>query len=193
MAATHTAIDLRDVDDRIRDALERADRRAAFVAMMAGYGDAIYRHCARLLCDSTLASDVHQAVFEQAYRDLPTLQDKQRVRGWLFRIATHRALDAAKTRRRFRRRFVPEEQGSALEPAHAPTPVEDAEAIRALEDCLARLDPELRATLLLRFKEEMSYEEMAGVLEEQPSTLRKRVARALPVLRRWLEGKGVTE
>jgi RNA polymerase sigma-70 factor (ECF subfamily) len=193
MAATRTAVDLRDVDDRIREALHRGDRRAAFVAMMSGYGEAIYRHCARLLRDPTLASDVQQAAFEQAYRDLPTLQDTQRIRGWLFRIATHRALDAAKRRRRFYRRFVAEEHGPAPEAAiTAPTSLENAEAARALEDCLSQLEDRLRATVLLRFKEEMSYEEMAEVLDEQATTLRKRVARALPVLKRCLEGKGVT-
>jgi RNA polymerase sigma-70 factor (ECF subfamily) len=193
MAATRTAVDLRGVDDQIRAALERADVRAAFVAMMTGHGEAVYRYCARLLSDPVLASDVLQAVFEQAYRDLPTLRDRQRIRGWLFRIATYRALDAAKTRRRFERRFVAEEHGVAPEPiVDPPTAVEDAEATRALEDCLSQLDEKLRATLLLRFKEEMSYEEMTQVLDEVSGTLRKRVARALPVLRRCLEGKGVS-
>jgi RNA polymerase sigma-70 factor (ECF subfamily) len=45
-------------------------------------------------------------------------------------------------------------------------------------------------TVLLRFQTGMSYPEMSDVLGVRSETLQARVARALPVLRRCLEGNG---
>ena len=52
---------------------------------------------------------------------------------------------------------------------------------------LLRLDPEVRMAVLLRFDEGMSYVAMAAVCGVPAGTLQARVARALPLLRRWLE------
>jgi RNA polymerase sigma-70 factor (ECF subfamily) len=205
MGASRSSLGTPPVEgDGVRDAYLRRDWRAVLIALMDAYGDAVYRHCTRLLGDAILAADVHQAVFEQAYRDLPALEDVDRIRGWLFRIATHRSLDAGKARRRFRRRFLGEDTmetsvgEASAEAVAAPdsgTPaakLERAQAIQALEDCLRELDEKPRAVLLLRFKEEMSFEDMAAIFGEKAPALRKRAARALPLLRQCLEGKGVS-
>ena len=60
----------------------------------------------------------------------------------------------------------------------------------ALEKCLSVLASEVRMTVLLRFQSGMSYPDMSEVLGVRSETLQARVARALPVLRRCLEGKG---
>jgi RNA polymerase sigma-70 factor (ECF subfamily) len=58
-----------------------------------------------------------------------------------------------------------------------------------LARCLELLEARSRAAVLLRFQEEMTYPEMASVCEEDVSTLQKRVARALPVLRACIEAR----
>jgi len=45
--------------------------------------------------------------------------------------------------------------------------------------------------VLLRFQEGLPYEEMGRMCREKPATLQARVTRALPLLRRCLEGKGI--
>ena len=60
-----------------------------------------------------------------------------------------------------------------------------------LDECLTRLSAEVRAALLLRFHEGMTYEAMAAVCAEKPATLQARVARAMPLLRRCLRAKGL--
>jgi len=72
--------------------------------------------------------------------------------------------------------------------AHADTP----RRMRVLEDCLRALSPEARAAVLMRFQQAMSYVEMARASGDRSVTLHARVTRALPVLRRCLEQKGVT-
>jgi len=95
--------------------------------------------------------------------------------------------------RRRNRRFGPIE-----ETPDPPAPGGNAEdrlaersVSRALGDCLRGLAPRVRATILLRFQQGLSYPEIARLSDEKAPALQVRVARALPLLRRCLEEKGM--
>jgi DNA-directed RNA polymerase specialized sigma24 family protein len=62
---------------------------------------------------------------------------------------------------------------------------------RVLDACLRELSAESRMAVLLRFQEGMTFEEMGRLCCEKPPTLQARVARALPVLRRCVQTKGI--
>lgn len=175
-----------DPERDARAALAARDLRRALTILMDAYGDALYRHCRQVLGDAALADDVHQMVFVQAYRDLPRWEARSTLRTWLYAIARHRCLDALKATRRWRRRFtsVAATPEQADERARADRSVEAA----ALEVALARLKPKVRVAVLLRYREGLSFEEMAEVCGERAATLQARVARALPALRAALEG-----
>ena len=178
-------------------ALERRDRRTATALLMERHGEAVYRFCRQMTGDDALAADVHQVTFLQAFVDLETFSRRSRVRTWLFGIARHRCLDALKARRRWRHRFgsaVGDDEGGPIDSID-PAPRADArlgrqELIQALELCMDRLAPAVRTAVLLRFVEGFTYDEMARVCDEQASTLRTRVSRAMPVLRRCVEAHG---
>jgi len=172
----------------IRDALAVGDRRRALTLLMRRYGDAVFRYCCELIRDEVVAEDVHQQVFVEAYRDLPTFQRRSHLRTWLFGIARHRCLDAAKTGRRWQNRYKNESPDDITD--HTPPPAENIDHNRmvdALRHCLGELTPNSRAAVLLRFREGMSYEEMATLSREKPGTLQQRVARSMPVLRKCVE------
>ena len=179
-------------DDPERDALEalaRGDVARTLTVLMSAYGDDVFRHCRAMVGTDDLANDVHQQVFIQAFRDLATFSRRSTFRTWLYAIARHRCLDALKLCRRFRRRFL---LAPRLPERGDPTPRADEDLsaraeIERLERALARLKPKVRAAVLLRFQEGMTFEEMAEICHEAPGTLQARVARALPVLRRALE------
>jgi len=61
-----------------------------------------------------------------------------------------------------------------------------------LMECLRKLAPNIRSAVLLRFQDEISYQEMSQICLEKPATLQARVVRALPVLRQCLEQGGVS-
>ena len=173
-------------------ALEAGDLGAALTILMETYGDELYRHCRQVLGDAALASDVHQTVFVQAYRDLVKFQSRSSFRTWLYAIAHHRCLDAIKKRKRWRMRFW---LGAADREVVDVAPnvrdiMESRGAAQAMDRALADLTPKVRIAVLLRYREDMSFEEMAKVCGERPATLQARVARALPKLRRTLEKQG---
>jgi RNA polymerase sigma-70 factor (ECF subfamily) len=175
--------------------LDRNDPRGALIELMRLYGDAVLSHCLRVLRDRSLAEDIRQQVFLEAFRDLPRFQRRSTLRCWVLGIASHRCLDAIKARRRRDARIDSgEEEAVVAAPDGSPDPanhVDQARANRALDDCLATLSAEVRMTVLMKFQLDLSYEELAPMVGQRAGTLQARVARALPVLRRCLEGKGV--
>jgi RNA polymerase sigma-70 factor (ECF subfamily) len=137
---------------------------------------------------------VLQQTFLEAYRDLQTFDGRSSFRTWLLGIATHRALDVVRRRRRDEKRTTSDDELRSIADEAAPDALACLDAprlVHALEDCLRALPAEVRATVLMRFQQAMSYVEMARVSGDRPVTLHARVARALPVLRRCLERKGI--
>jgi RNA polymerase sigma factor (sigma-70 family) len=194
MADKRTEAAREQAEESLRAALHCGDRRAALRALMAEYGAALYGYCARVLADPALAADVHQQVFEEAYRDLDRLQHPERARSWLFGIANHRCLDAIRSRRRSERRFAHDEEDLTDIADERPEPAERVDAAtiaRALDECIQALSSEVRIAVILRFQEGMTYEEMGRMCREKSATLQARVLRALPRLRQCLEGKGI--
>jgi RNA polymerase sigma-70 factor (ECF subfamily) len=181
-----------DGEQEAQAALARGDYRRAAAILMQGFGGDVWRHCRLVLGSDDLADEVHQNVFVQAYRDLPTWQGRAGLRTWLYAIARHRCLDALKIRRRFFRRFVLTDR---LPEAHAPAadPVVSADVARVVDTALARLRPDVRVAVVLRFFEDMTFEQMAEVCGAKPAALQMRVARAMPKLRAWLEEMGVRD
>lgn len=174
-------------------ALDRGRPEEALSILMRAYGKAVYRYCRQMAGSDDLAEEIQQLTFVQAYEGLAKFARRSSLRTWLFGIARHRCLDLAKMNQRRRRRFGPIDDvpdmpapGRSVEDRLA----EDFRA-RALERCLERLVPRVRAAVLLRFQQGLSYPEIARIAGEKPPALQVRVARALPVLRRCLEEKGM--
>ncbi len=130
------------------------------------------------------AEDLLQEVWLMAYRSLPKLQDAGAFRSWIFSIARARVC------REFRRRPVelePLDHEEACEVASADESdgLIDVEAVRI---GVHELAPEHREALLLRFVEDMSYEEIAQVTGTALGTVRSRIHYAKRALRRAMEG-----
>jgi RNA polymerase sigma factor (sigma-70 family) len=174
-------------------ALDRGSPDEALVILMRAYGTAVYRYCRQMVMDDDLAQEVHQMTFVQAHEGLARFARRSSLRTWLFGIARHRCLDLLKMHRRRHKRFGPiEEAPDFPEPArNAEDHLSERSVARVLESCLRGLAPRVRAAVLLRYQQGLSYPEIARLSNEKAPTLQVRVARALPLLRRCLEEKGV--
>lgn len=178
-------------EDEIDAALASGDRQRAFTLLMQRYGDQVYRYALAMTGgDAQVAEEVRQQVFVEAYRDLPGFSARSPVRGWLFGIVRHRCLDASKALRRWGLRYknepLPE---SEVDDGELGDQLDVRRLARLLERCIAELAPAAREAVLLRYQQELSYDEAAAITGERPGTLQQRVARALPVLRRCVEAQ----
>jgi len=192
-AAAPAGEDLENVLESAQSLLDQGDLRGAVGALVEAHGEAIYAFCLRTLRNPALAEDVAQQVFLHALRDIARYQRRSTLLVWLIGIAAHRCMDAINSERRRLRRIELNDQATLVVPDLGCSPsdrIDRSRWIVALENCLSVLASEVRMTVLLRFQSGMSYPEMAEVLGVRSETLQARVARALPVLRRCLEGKG---
>ena len=134
------------------------------------------------------AQDIAQESFLRFYRQDERSIPAAEARFWLYRVARNLALNEL-GRRRTRQRLW----GKVLEIFHARQggPMEELEQTERreiLSDLLKALPEQHRAALLLRELEEMSYREIARVLEISESKVKVDIYRARTALRaRWRE------
>jgi len=148
---------------------------------------------ARIVADPALAEDLAQETFVKAYRNLAAFDTTRRLSSWLFRIAHNTALDS------LRRARGPIASLSTLSESHAahrapapaePDPVEQEALRQALSGAMARLRPEYRAAMALRYDEGLAFDEVAQVMGIPEATARSHVHRARKELARALADAG---
>lgn len=171
---------LRHLEDDECIARAQGGEVAAFSELVARYQDRIYRFLVRLTRSQDDAQELTQETFLNAYQALARWRPEARFTTWLFHIARNQAFDWL--RRTKRAEFLPldEEQEHAIADP-GPTPdnaVETMQRLQGLERALSRLPAEHREILLLREIEEMSYEDIAEVLDINLGTVKSRIARA---------------
>jgi RNA polymerase sigma-70 factor, ECF subfamily len=157
--------------------------RQAFAELVAHCQPRLRAFVHKMLAEPHQVDDVAQDVWMDVFEDLPRLNDASAFMPWLYRIAHNRCF------RVLRRQRQPTAQIDEQEVAQ-PTDNDDdftAEDAAAVHAALGKLSPEHREVLLLRFLEDMSYEEIAGVVMCPVGTVRSRIHNAKLALRTILE------
>lgn len=181
-SVTHIAVE----DPTTRDStvvdtiLHRAAQgdEAAFDQLVLEHHAAMSRVAFVICGDDEAGRDAVQIAWSIAWRRLPTLRDHSQVRPWLVAIAANEARQAL---RRQRRRPVVDISAELI---HSPVG-DPADAIELvdLQRALARLDPDDRQLLALRFVAGFDSTELARHLGGSASGIRSRVARLVDRLR----------
>ena len=177
----------RDPDADILAYVCADDLDSALRHLMHRYRGTGHGLCHRELGDSSLADDITQQVFLDAFRDLRRFQGRCTLRTWLLAITRHRLLDAARARRRAHAHVVDDDSVDVTEiPDPDPSPAEWLDDLRLkqlLVESFENLDADIRATVILRYLHGMTFDQMARLFQEKPNTLHARVTRALARLR----------
>lgn len=183
-----------DPEQEALEALDRNDPKAALSILMEAYGQGVYRFIRQIVRDESMAEDLQQLTFVQAFEGFTRFNRRSSLRTWLLSIARHRSLDSLKSARRRRKRFLESEElpEAPAQEVRADDRLEEQSWAQALESCVQRLAPEARTAVLLRFQQSLPYSQIARMCGEEAGTLRVRVSRALPKLRQCLEGLGMT-
>lgn len=167
-------------------ALARVGDEAAFGELMQTHYPTAFRLVLAIIRHEHDARDVCQEVWLKVWKTLPGYRGDSRFATWLHAIAVRRAIDHLRKRRRWFDRFLPfassaEDVSGAPEPAAADDTVADVQAAERrarYERALATLSPRLRAALVLREVEGLSYDEIALALDCPVGTVMSRLHQA---------------
>jgi RNA polymerase sigma-70 factor (ECF subfamily) len=134
-----------------------------------------------LVGDPLQAQDVLQNVFMKVFRGLPRFGFRSSLYTWIYRIACN------ESRSHFRKRSVPvvpldEILGGPYEAADGGVPEDGPAGGDALRRAVRDLPSKLREVIVLKYQEDLSYEEMSRVLGCPPGTVASRLNRALAEL-----------
>jgi RNA polymerase sigma-70 factor (ECF subfamily) len=166
-----------------------AGEREALTELYAQHRGALLVYLRSLLHDASLAEEVLQDTMYAAWTGATSYGRRASVRVWLLGIARRRAFDT------LRRHTIHAVDASALDSVPDPEPEPESLAIvgaerEVLQAALRRLTPLHREVLVLNFVQELSYRDIATVLDVPIGTVMSRLHHAKRALRTELVGDG---
>jgi RNA polymerase sigma-70 factor, ECF subfamily len=195
-----SAIGARDLESAIVAEL-KAGSEEAYAWLIGEFHQPIYSLVYRILTDPADAADTTQEVFLKVFRGMKHFNGQSSLKTWIYRIAVHEASNRRRWWFRHKARETSMEplentatQGSGLamqeslvDEGDSPFDSVAHEEVRArVEEELRKIPEPYRSTVILRDLEEMSYEEIAEVLDISLGTVKSRLTRGREALRRRL-------
>lgn len=166
----------------------------AFEALVVRYQAQIYNLCLRMTGNPDDASDMTQEAFLKVWRHLDSFHFDSSFSTWLYRLASNCCLDFLRSQKRHPTVSLTvendDEEDQILDVTDtAPTPEEhaiSAEEKELLRLAMLQLEEEQRQILTLRVVNDLSYTEIAEILDVKEGTVKSRLSRARENLRKKL-------
>jgi len=181
-----------------------AGDQAAFCELVRRYGDGVLGYLFRMTGNRSQAEDLFQETFKRVHEKAHTFRGG-RFKSWLFTIATRMAIDSGRRRRLTvisldQADDCDEEnpsQARALADDNAASPADEMvkeEQKQQVRRAVEALPVKQRATLILAYYQQLSYQEVAQVMGCSIGTVKTQMSRALAALARKLpDSIGVTK
>jgi RNA polymerase sigma-70 factor (ECF subfamily) len=181
------ALPLSGRDDDTLMTLAQAGSREAFAALVERHALRVVQSCARFTGDREQARELAQGIWATIWQNRSRYQPGGDFSIWLITIARNRCRNELR-----RQRVVVRHTSTAspLGPEPSACQIDSVlveERRRRVREALSQLPVAMREALLMRYGEELRYDEMSKVLGAQESTLRSRVHHGLKLLKRQLE------
>jgi RNA polymerase sigma-70 factor (ECF subfamily) len=169
----------------------------AFEELVLGYQSKVYALTYRYMGNEEDAYDMFQETFIKAYRSLPTFKGQSSFGTWIYRIASNVCLDELRRRKRRIPTLSLDEpattlDGNELEVEIADTSYsidilyEQKELSSSIQEVLDQMKKEHKTAIILRDILDLSYEEMAEVMDCSIGTVKSRLSRARNILKEKL-------
>ena len=181
------AMSERRIGEHIISACREGDRDA-FRLLFEAYKDRVFSVALYFFGgDETTAGDITQQVFLKLFTKITQFREESEFTTWLYHLAANECVDE----HRRRRRFLPFGEGfERASPQRGRKPQEEtfarAEVAGDVQRAVAALRPKLRVAILLKYFEELSYDEIAHVLGCSKGTVASRLNRGHKILARRL-------
>ena len=176
----------------------RAGSEEAYARLIGEFSQPIYSLVYRILTDPADAADTTQEVFLKVFRGINRFHGESSLKTWIYRIALHEASNRRRWWFRHKSREMPIEptpmmpvsagfEDCLVDQAESPFEMAAHEEVRArVEEELAQVPEPYRTTVILRDLEEMSYEEIAEIMQVSLGTVKSRLTRGRFALKQRL-------
>ena len=164
----------------------------AFEELIRNYQQMVYNIALRMCGNEDDASDIAQETLIKIFRSIRDFKGDSKFSTWIYRITTNVCLDYLRKNKKNAGRFInPEfetDDGSLeveiKDPAPQPEEVaERKEVQRAVQEAIDKLSEDHRTVIVLRDINNLSYEEIAVILNCSEGTVKSRINRARSALR----------
>lgn len=179
-----------DAEHHLIQRAQKGDQEA-FAALVTEHQRYVYNLALRVLKNEEEALDLTQETFVRAWTALPNFRGGSQFRTWLYRIVTNLCYNRLPKLRRSLNELgddviaeIPETGIAFDNPAHG---FESRELRSYLHEAIDHLDENYRLLISLRYQNELSYEEIATMLNLPLGTVKTGLFRAKEQLRRALE------
>lgn len=175
-------------------ALEKA---ADFMSRLTPYRERLFRLALAQLRNTTDAEDAVQEALIKAGRSAQSFRSESSEYTWVVRILINHCHDI---QRKVSRRQKREVTGDLVEHKSTQIPdtrasaeqnIELSEMSRHLMDAVEELGQNYKPLILMRYFEDMSYEDIAGALDINTGTVKSRMNQAKTLLKSKLEARGI--
>jgi len=167
--------------------------QTAFTELMGYYKDSLYFLLLKMVNSKEDAEDLMIETFEKAFRKIKTYNSSYAFSTWLFRIATNHGIDFMRSSRKQPQNIYLE---SKLDFEHSASKISEiseddlnpeeeiinAQNKIALKNIIKKLPADYRNILIMRYFEEMSYNEISDKLELPIGTVKARLFRSRELL-----------
>jgi len=165
----------------------RNGKRRAFTELMRRYQQRVYWVARRIVGTHEDADDIAQETFVKAYIALGDFRGESSFFTWLYRIAVNLSLNAIRKRQLVNylreneiiNRIFPSSDDPSRE-------VEFKETQSRLQEAIAQLPEKQRAVFVMRYYDEMSYEEISEVMKTSVGGLKANYFHALRKVREYM-------
>lgn len=170
-----------DAEGHLLGRLQAGDE-GAFADFVERYQRRLYYLALRWVRDPEEAHDIVQRAFLRAHQAIGRFRGQSSLQTWLYRITMNLCKNFLRDAERARRKMEGYAERQSLRQAEeaANTTKEDFEALRGVID---RLPPRQRETLLLRVVEELSFMEIAEIMQCSEGTAKSNYHHAVKNLR----------
>lgn len=179
-----------DSEQRLIQRAQKGDQDA-FAALVDEHQRYVYNLALRILGDENEAQDLAQEAFVRAWMALPNFRGQSQFRTWLYRIVTNLCYNRLPNLRRSLADLgddvltdIPETDNLHGNPARH---IESNEIRSYLHEAIDLLDSHYKMLITLRYQDELSYEEIANLLNLPLGTVKTGLFRAKKKLRLALE------
>ncbi|HQU70816.1 MAG TPA: sigma-70 family RNA polymerase sigma factor [Calditrichia bacterium] len=188
-------VDERKIEDQKLIAEAREGKDKAFEQLLNKYRNLVYHVMIKMVRNPQEAEDLTQEAFIKAFKALTSFNEDYAFSTWLMKIATNNCIDHLR-KKKLKTLSIDEPVQYKDEPVkievpdHEPTPEHqllNRERSAMINNAIDGLPERYRHVILLRHKEEKSYEEIAEILKLPLGTVKARIFRAREMLNKSIK------